>query len=136
MLLVAAVLLGFLRGGAAAMPAQTAFELGRVGGNIAPFTVRIRADGSVRHSGAVRLRRRDVRLSQKRLAALRLYARSQGFWSLRRLTVCRNSLPDFASLFVTVHAGGRTRRVTVRGNCVPRFARLYRALASAATVSS
>ena len=134
--LVAAVLLGFLRGGAAAAPPPTVFELGRVGGNIAPFTVRIRADGSVRHSGPVRLAHRDVRLSQKRLTALRAYVRSQGFWSLRRLTVCRGSLPDFASLFVVVHAGGRTRRVTVRGGCSPRFTRVYRALAAAATVTS
>jgi hypothetical protein len=135
-LLVAAMLLGFLRGGATAAPAQTAFELGRVGGNIAPFTVQIRADGTVRHSGPVRLAHRDVRLSQRRLMALRAYARSQGFWSLRRLTLCRGALPDFASLFVVVHAGGKTRRVTVRGGCSPRFSRIYRALAAAATVTS
>lgn len=135
-LLVAAVLLGFLRGGAAAAPAQTVFELGRIGGNIAPFTVQIRADGSVRHSGPVRLAHRDVRLSQKRLAALRAYARSQGFWSLRRLTLCRGQLPDFASLYVAIHTGGSARRVTVRGDCSPRFSRIYRALAAAATVTS
>jgi hypothetical protein len=134
--LIAAMLLGFLRGGAAAAPGRTVFEFGRVGGNIAPFTVQIRADGSVRHSGPVRLAHRDVRLSQKRLAALRAYARSQGFWSLRRLTVCRGSLPDFAALYVAIRSGGTTRKVTVRGGCSPRFSRVYRALASAATVTS
>jgi hypothetical protein len=134
--LIAAMLLGFLRGGAAAAPAQTVFEFGRVGGNIAPFTVQIRADGSVRHSGPVRLSHRDVRLSPKRLAALRAYARAQSFWSLRRLTPCRGQLPDFASLFVAIHTDGRTRRVTVRGDCSPRFSRVYRALAAAATVIS
>lgn len=130
------MLLGFLRGGAAAAPGQTVFEFGRVGGNIAPFTVQIRADGTVRHSGPVRLAHRDVRLSQRRLAALRAYARAQGFWSLRRLTLCRGSLPDFASLYVAIHTGDRTRRVTVRGGCRPRFSRIYRALAAAATVTS
>lgn len=132
----AALLLAFPAGGAARASQQPLFEFGRVGGNIEPYTVEIKTDGTLDSSGAVKLAKPQTQLSQARLAALLRYARTQRFWSLARTTFCRASLPDFASSYVTVNAGGKTRTVRVRGGCLPRFTRLYRALSAAATVIS
>ena len=98
--------------------------------------MQIQTDGRIDHTGPVRLAKPDTQLSRARLAVLVRYARTQRFWSLPRMTLCRDSLPDFASLFVTIHTGGRTRTVSVRGECSTRFARIYRALAAAATATS
>jgi hypothetical protein len=83
----------------------------------------------------VRLTHPDTRLSAARRATLLRFARAQGFWSLPQRTLCRDSLPDFASLYVTIHTGGRTGTVSVRGGCSTRFARIYRALSAAAGVT-
>ena len=112
------------------------FAFGRTGGNIVPFTVAIRADGSLATSGPVRLADRSAQLSGAQLAALVRVAEAQRFWSLRRVTICRGTLPDFAALFVTVRTASRTRTVRVRGDCSPRFNRTYRALAQAAHLRS
>lgn len=134
---VAAALLLTLPGGGAAAPAgQPLFQFGRAGGNIAPFTVTIRSDGRVEHSGDVRLAHPGIRLSRTKVRTLLATAGAQGFWSLPRATMCPRTLPDFSSLYVTIHTAARTRRVSVRGGCKPRFARIYRALAAAATVKS
>ena len=132
-LVAAALLFAFPAAGTAVQ--QPLFELGRMGGNIEPFTVTIQTDGTVDHTGDVRLAHPGTQLSSARLAALLRLARTQRFWTLPRRTLCPGALPDFASLYVTIHTG-TTRTVIVRGGCKPRFARIYRALAAAATVTS
>jgi hypothetical protein len=135
-LLTALVLLAFSGHGAARASGEPLFEFGRSGGNIEPFRVQIQSDGTIDHSGPVRFAKPGTRLSQARLGALLRYARTQRFWSLPPQTFCGDSLPDFASLYVTISSAGKTRTVSVRGGCKPRFSQIYRALASAATVTS
>lgn len=132
-LVAAALLFVFPAAGTAAQ--KPLFELGRMGGNIEPFTVTIQTDGTIDHTGDVRLAYPGTQLSIARLAALMQLARTQRFWSLPHRTLCPGALPDVASLYVTIHTG-TTRTVIVRGGCKPRFTRVYRALASAATVTS
>jgi len=132
----ALVLLTFPAGGSARTSQQPLFVFGRSGGNIEPYTVQIKSDGTLQSTGSVRLAKPQTRLSQARLAALVRSARTQHFWSLPSRTFCRTSLPDFASLYVTINAAGKTRTVSVRGGCRPRFTRLFRALAAAATVTN
>ena len=132
--LAAALLLAFPAAGAARTSQQPLFEFGRGSGNIEPFTVQIRTDGTLESEGDVKLAKPQTRLTQARLAALLNYARRQHFWSLATRTFCAGSLPDFATNFVTIHAAGKTRTVRVRGGCVPRFTRIYDALSAAATV--
>ena len=132
--LSAALLVAVPAAGAARAEAPPLFAFGRIGGNIQPFRVAIRPDGTLAHSGPVRIAHPGVRLSKAKLAALLGLARAQHFWTLRRRTVCRQALPDVASLYVTIHTSTRTRTVTVRGECSTRFNRVYRALAAAATV--
>jgi hypothetical protein len=129
---VAALVLAFPAAGASAR--QPLFEFGRTGGNIAPFTVDVQADGTIQTSGPVRLAHPNRQLSRPRLATLLRLAHVQRFWSLPHRRLCHDALPDFASLFVTIRSGGKTRTVIVRGGCSPRFTRVYRALAAAATV--
>lgn len=133
-LLLVALLLALPAGGAARTLDQPLFQFGRTGGNIEPFTVAIRTDGTLGHTGPVRLAHPDTTLSQVRLARLLALARAQHFWSLPRRTLCHDSLPDVAALFVTIHTAGKSRTVLVRGDCSARFARIYRALSAAATV--
>ena len=135
-LFAALVLLAFPAGGAARTSRQPLFEFGRSGGNIEPFSVQIQSDGMIDHTGPVRFAKPGTRLSQARLAALLHYAQTQHFWSLPPQTLCKDSLPDFASLYVTISTARNTRTVSVRGGCKPSFTRIYRALASAATVTS
>jgi hypothetical protein len=132
--LLAAVLLVLTGGRAAGTSGSTRLELGRVGGNIAPFTVVIRPNGTVGHSGPVRLAKPHIRLARARRAALLRYAQGQGFWSLPQRTLCPGSLPDIASLYVAISTGARAHRVAVRGSCSVRFSRIYQRLADAATV--
>jgi hypothetical protein len=134
--IAAALLLAFPAGGVARANQQPLFEFGRVGGNIEPYTVQIKTDGTLGSSGDVKLAKPRTRLSQARLAALLRYARTQHFWSLAPRTFCRGSLPDFASTYVTIHSAGKTRTVSVRGGCRPRLTHLFRALSAAGTVTS
>ena len=136
LVLAALVLLAFPAGGAARTSASPLFEFGRIGGNVKPFRVQIHRDGTIDHTGPVRLAKPRTRLSQARLAALLRYARTQRFWSLPSRTFCRDSLPDFASFYVTINSGRKTHTVRVRGGCRPRLSRIYRALARATSVSS
>jgi hypothetical protein len=107
-----------------------------MGGIIEPFAVTIQADGTIDHTGPVRLAHPETQLSQARLAGLLRLSRAHQFWALPHRTLWHDSLPDFASLYVTIHAAGTTRTVIVRDLCEPRFTRVYRALAAAATVTS
>jgi hypothetical protein len=131
--ILAALCIGASAAGAAGTVNPT-FAFGRTGGNIAPFRVEIRSDGTVAHSGAVRLGHPGVRLSLQRREALLRIAQRERFWSLPASIRCPGSLPDFASLFVTVRKGTATRTVRLRGSCNRRFARVYGALSSAASV--
>jgi hypothetical protein len=119
-------------GGSAASSGPARFEFGRTGGNIAPFSVVIDKDGTISHSGAVRVAHPGTTANT---AELLRYAQSHGFWTLPGQTACFSSLPDVASLYVTIHTAARTHRVAVRGQCSPRFSRIYSRLAAAATVS-
>jgi hypothetical protein len=134
-ILAAALLLAPLAAAAPGTVGQPVFQFGRIGGNIEPFEVRIQADGTITGSGPVRITHVGAPLSAARLATLLHFARTQRFWSLPQRTLCRDSLPDFASLYVTIHAAGRTRTVRVRGSCSVRFAKIYRALSAAAGVT-
>jgi hypothetical protein len=132
---VAAVLALVVPAAGTARPAaQPVFSFGRIGGNIIPFTVTIQSDGSVTRSGPVQLSNPNVNVAKARRLALLALARRKGFWSLPRRTLCRDSLPDVASLFVTIRSGIRTHTVAVRGECSSNFTSVYRALTAAATV--
>jgi hypothetical protein len=120
--------------GTARPAAQPVFSFGRIAGNIIPFTVSIQPDGSVTRSGPVELSNPNVHVSKARRLALLALARRKGFWSLPRRTLCRDALPDVASIFVTIHSGIRTKTVAVRGDCNSKFTSVYDALATAATV--
>jgi hypothetical protein len=109
---------------------QTGFALGRIGGNIRPFTVAIAADGRVSVSGPVQAER--TKLTQAQLAALAKAAADARFTTLPKTTNCAGTLPDVASTFVRVGA----RTVQVHGECVPRYARVWRALVNAVKLSS
>jgi hypothetical protein len=134
-ILAAALILAPPAAAASGTVGQPVFEFGRTGGNIRPYEVRIMADGTIVGTGPVRITHVGTPVSAARRATLLRFARTQGFWSLPQRTLCRDSLPDFASLYVTIHTGGRTRTVSVRGGCSIRFGRIYRALAAAAGVN-
>ena len=129
--LVAAATLLPAAGAASTSPS---FSFGRVGGNIAPFTVSIAADGAVSSSGPVRLVDPDRVVQAKSRAALLATASRQGFFSLPRRVRCTDTLPDVAGEFVTVRTGPIQKTVTVRGHCRPGFEKLYTALSRAAGV--
>jgi hypothetical protein len=105
------------------------FAIGRTGGNIAPFTVTIAADGAVSATGPARFSRH--RVSAATLAGLLAVADRQDFFTLPRLIRCRKTLPDFASQLVTVKTAAGTRTVVRHGGCSARFNAVYRALATA-----
>ena len=116
-------------------PAQHhAFSFGRVGGNIAPYTVTIRADGTLSSTGPVRLAAPGARVSAAARNRLDRLVRTTRFSSLPARTLCPGSLPDFAGSFITVTTGSTEKRVIVRGSCNARFEKLYAALAAAAGV--
>jgi hypothetical protein len=127
-LLVLGLVGGALASGAMASQ-QTGFALGRIGGNIRPFTVVIAADGRVSVSGPVQAGR--TTLTRAQLAALDKLAADARFTTLPKTTNCAGTLPDVASTFVRVGA----RTVRVHGACVPRYARLWRALTGAVKLS-
>ena len=110
------------------------YAFGRVGGNIAPYTVDVHLDGTLSSSGPVRLANPSKSVPAATLRRLGLLVRSTGFSSLPARTTCAGALPDFAASFVTVKTGSTSKRVLVRGDCRPGFQRLYRALAAAAGV--
>jgi hypothetical protein len=124
--LAAAVLVAGVPSGGAA---GTAYEFGRAGGNILPYTVTISASGVVRASGPVAVGR--TRLDASRLAALHRLVLTLRFAALPARTLCTGTLPDAAATFIRVGA----RRVLVHGGCVPRYTRLWLALDKAVQLS-
>ena len=119
----------------AAHIASTAkFVFGRSGGNIRPYSVTISRDGRVTARGGVTLSRQDVVVPAGVLRALVAMAKAEGFYSWPAATICPGTLPDFASLFVTVTTSRGTKKVSVRGGCNARFAQLYAVLGAVAGV--
>lgn len=109
------------------------YVLGRVGGNIAPYTLTIATDGTVAWTGPVRPARTTV--GARTLASLARVVADERFFSLPRVIDCPGTLPDFASTFVRVRTASRARTVTVHGSCSTRFNRVRRALAAAVGVA-
>jgi hypothetical protein len=105
----------------------TSFTFGRGGGNILPYSASIAANGRVTVDG---LYRRT--LSRAKMRLLVATVRVQRFFGLPRKIACARTLPDVATLYVTVRSGSRTRTVTEHGGCNKRFNRVYAALQTAA----
>jgi hypothetical protein len=99
------------------------FAYGHIAGNIRAERVTIARSGVVSVDG-IAVRRR---VGAQKLSSLEALARRQRFASLTARTICRSSLPDFATRYITY--GGRT--VRVRGSCSKRFELLYTALTRA-----
>ena len=112
---------------AASGAAKTGFELGRSGGNIQPFTLRIETTGVVHASGAAPAHR--SRLTKEQLAAINRSAFVNNFQTLPAVTACPDTFPDIAAQVIRVGA----RTVRVHGSCLPRFNRLWAALNRAVT---
>lgn len=131
----AVVALGLLAPASSAGAGQAAqYELARIGGNIAPFTVRIAADGDVTSSGAVDPTKSHVSAAAR--AAIAAVVTKERFFSLPTRIECPGSLPDFAANGVTVKSGTRKHSVAVRGSCNLRFRRVYNAIARATGVDT
>src|SRR5689334_7643695 len=111
---------------ASSAPARTppALAFGRSGGNIVPFTVVISATGHVTANGATP---RTQKVPPAALASLRRLAAAAQLSTMRALTLCPQTLPDFAAAWIRIG----THRVAVRGTCRPSFSRLYASLARA-----
>ena len=109
---------------AAGASSKTGFAFGQAGGNIQPFSIVVAIDGSVSATGRATVGRKH--LTRLQLGELNRLAVTTGFGVLPALTLCKGSLPDFATLFVRV--GPRT--VRVRGGCLPAYQRLWKALAN------
>ncbi len=107
----------------------TSYSIGRTGGNIAPFTVSIASDGSVRVVGPVRALQQ--KLTTRQLATLAAVVQAQRFALLPAATRCAGTLPDISADVVTVKTGAKAKTVLVHGDCSPRFAAVYAALARA-----
>jgi hypothetical protein len=121
-----------LAAGVLAAPAAagaTSYSFGRVGGNIAPFTIAVAADGSVSTTGFAKPTK--TRVAPRAMAALAATVRAQHFFTLPATVRCSGALPDFASNFVVVRSGGRRHKVLVHGGCSTRFEKVYAALAAA-----
>jgi hypothetical protein len=127
-----AVPLAVLAGGGSRNAGPPTFVLGRTGGNIAPFSVRIGSDGRVTTKGPVNGAPPTSPLSSPLRNGLVKLAKAEGFFTMPTSIRCQGVLPDFASRFVTVSAGGKTRTVTVRGGCNAPFEELYAVIAAVA----
>jgi hypothetical protein len=105
----------------------TSFVFGRAGGNVVPSRTTISSSGRVTVDG-----RAGRSILPAAVSGLATLAKAEGFWSLPRTIKCPGQLPDFASLYVGVHSGGRSKTVTVRGSCNSSFAELYAVLVAVA----
>lgn len=101
-----------------------AFSLGRIGGNIIPFTVTIATTGRVQVSGPVHVGRHM--LTKAQISSLNRVAARVRFASLQG-AMCPRTLPDVASTFIK--HGSHT--VRVHGACVAAYERLRNALTAA-----
>jgi hypothetical protein len=117
--------------GAPAAAAQSAptLSFGRSGGNIAPFTVVISPAGHIVVTGTA-ARRQTVPPGM--LTALRRLVSTAQLSTMPSLTICPQTLPDFAAPWIRVG----THRVAVRGTCRPAFSKLYASLSRAVGVGA
>lgn len=116
LLLVVAGIAAFSVPGAGAATRPRPIQLGFEGGNVAGYTISIKASGKVtlvrgarvvhRRIPVKRLRRLGREIQQARLARIRL---------------CAGVLPDFATRYIRL--GSRMFRL--HGTCEPRFERLW-----------
>jgi hypothetical protein len=125
-LVAAAAAVATLAVAAANASSGPSFAFGRGGGNIVPSNTRIAATGKVTVDGEPR-----GRLTQAKLRALLAVAVAQQFFALPRQIQCPRTLPDLATLYVTVRTASRTRTVSMHGSCSKRFERVYAALSAA-----
>jgi hypothetical protein len=110
----------------AAAASKPTFEFGRIGGNVRPLQIKVTATGRVTANGqTTRL------LTQAKVRQLLGVVRAQRFFSLPKRIACGSTLPDFATLYVTVRDRGRAHSVSARGSCNTRFTRVWAALAKA-----
>lgn len=107
------------------------FVFGRVGGNIRPFTVTIASNGQISASGPVSTSARS-RVSAAAIKGLIKLARAEGFFALPDQIEGNHVLPDVASLFITVNAGGQTKTVRLHGVHNAPFEQLYAVLTAVA----
>jgi hypothetical protein len=108
--------------------AGPSFSFGRSGGSIRPLTMTIATSGVVKVGGV----RRSTTVSPAKRQSLLALARNQGFFKLRALTACPGTLPDIATLFVTINSGGQLTTKRTHGSCGKRFNTVYLALVAAA----
>jgi hypothetical protein len=127
------VALGLLAPASTAGAGQAAsYAFGRLGGNIAPFTVHVATNGAVTSSGPVAPKKSRVSVAAR--ATIATVVSRQRFFSLPARIQCAGTLPDVAANAVTVTSGTRTRTVTMHGSCSPRLRAVYNALAAATGV--
>jgi hypothetical protein len=135
--LVASLMLALIVGAAdGAQPASAGFTFGRSGGNIMPFSVVIARDGRMTAHGAVKLANPQRPVSADALRGLLRLTQAEGFFSLPRTLSCTRTLPDVASLFVTVSRSSGTKTVAVHGGCKAGFNQIYAVLGAVAGVTS
>lgn len=121
MLAVAALLAATAACGSSA-PTGSPIVFGLTGGNIRPFSVTIRPNGSVHERGTTPpIHRRqippaEVQRLQREIKVANLASRN-----------CTGALPDTASRYI--RSGGRT--VTVHGSCDTAFERIWNKLVAA-----
>src|SRR5439155_22573468 len=70
---------------------------------------------------AVYLQNPGKQLSSAALTRLLRRALRERFFALPARIGCPGTLPDFASMYVTVSTGTRTKRVLTHGECSARF---------------
>ena len=90
-----------------------------------PYSVTILPTGRVVPSGVRVARAAVAPATLKSLVGPAAVARLS---SMPALTICPQTLPDFAASWIRIG----TKRVAVRGACRPAFSRLYASLARAA----
>jgi hypothetical protein len=130
-----AVPLAVLAGGGAKRQAPPSFALGRTGGSIRPFTVKVAGNGLLAATGPVQPSAAGPLSLPLRNGLARL-ARAEGFFSLPKTIACPGVNPDVAGRFVTFTAAGKTRTVTERGSCTQAFDELYAVLAAVVGVDA
>ena len=130
LVLVLVLVVALSAGATGSRRAHASFVFGRTGGNIAPFSVSIARDGSVKAKGDIRKASLVRRVAPTKLDTLLARARAASFFAMRKFTRCSGSLPDYGAPFLRISTSAKSRTVTVRGDCRPihrgstaRFAR-------------
>jgi hypothetical protein len=125
-LLIAGIVAATSTAALAAPRATTSYAFGRTGGNIAPFTVSIAANGAVTVVGPVRTTRTQI--SPAAMTRLSAVFRAARFSGLPATTRCAGELPDIAADVVTTKSGAVSKTVLVHGECSQRFTTVLTAL--------